>query len=61
MATPDKNQPKKHFFKVPDELEEQSQAEKDAFYDLIVDTLLGQEAATKVVEKAHKKAKPERE
>ena len=45
MATPDKTQPKKHFFKVPANFLKRSQAEQDAFYDLVVDTLLGQEEA----------------
>ena len=39
MATPDKTQPKKHFFKVPANFLKRSQAEQDAFYDHIIATL----------------------
>jgi hypothetical protein len=42
MATPDKSQPKKHFFKVSTNFQKRSQEEQDAFYDLVVDTLLEQ-------------------
>ena len=58
MATPDKTQPKKHFFKVPANFLKRSQAEQDAFYDLVVDTLLGQAESG---EKSDEKAEPENE
>ena len=55
MTTPDKNQPKKHFFKIPANFFKRSQAEQDAFYDLVVDTLLEQEVSG---EKSDKKTEP---
>ena len=42
MATPDKNQPKKHFFKIPADFDKSSQEEKKAFYDHIIATLAKQ-------------------
>ncbi len=39
MNTPDKTQPKKHFFKVPANFDKSSQEEQKAFYDQIIATL----------------------
>jgi len=58
MTTPDKSQPKKHFFKVPANFDKSSQEEQNAFYDLVVDTLLGQAESG---EKSDEKAEPENE
>ena len=55
MDTSDETQPKKHFFKVPTNFHNRSQAEQEAFYNLVVDTLLGEEESG---EKSDKKAEP---
>ena len=39
MTTPDKKQPKKHFFKIPANFDKSSQEEQNAFYDQIIATL----------------------
>ncbi len=39
MTTPDKKQPKKHFFKIPANFDKSSQEEQKAFYDQIIATL----------------------
>ena len=39
MNTPDKNEPKKHFFKIPTNFDKSSQEEQNAFYDQVIATL----------------------
>ena len=39
MNTPDKNEPKKHFFKIPANFDKGSQEEQNAFYDQVIATL----------------------
>ena len=39
MNTPDKNQPKKHFFNFPANFDKSSQEEQNALYDQVIATL----------------------
>ena len=39
MNTPEKTQPKKHFFKIPTNFDKSSQEEQNAFYDQVIATL----------------------
>ena len=39
MTTPEKNESKKHFFKIPANFDKSSQEEQNAFYDQIIATL----------------------